>query len=85
MAGRRDGLGKFLACVGLVKEELALEVTQLDEIAIDQSKMAHAGSGEQLGLDASQRSTADDGNTGRPDSRLPFFAQRSEAGLAGVA
>ena len=43
------GFGEGLAGVGLVEEDLALEVGGLDEVAVDEGEGADAGAGEERG------------------------------------
>ena len=54
------GFGEALECVGLVEEDLALEVGRLDEVAIDEGEGSDAGAGEERGSRGSSGSAADD-------------------------
>ena len=58
--GRGDRLGKALAGVALVEEDLALEVGPLDDVAIDDSHAADAGADEGIGRRAAQCPAAAD-------------------------
>ena len=58
--GGGDGFGDLLGGVALVEEDLALEIGQLDEVAIDDSQETDAGAGEELGSDGAERAAADE-------------------------
>ena len=58
------GLGEGFAGVGLVEEDLALEVRGFDEVAVDEGEGADAGAGEERGGGGSRGSDADDGDMG---------------------
>lgn len=51
--------------VGLVEEDLALEVGGLDEVAVDEGEGADAGAGDEGGGGGSGGAAADDGDVGR--------------------
>ncbi len=55
--------------VGLVEEDLALEVGGFDEVAVDEGEGPDAGAGKQRGGGGSGGSAADDGDVGRASSR----------------
>ena len=56
------GFGQAFERVGLVEEDLALEVGGFDEVAVDEGEGADAGAGEQRGGGCSHGSAADDGD-----------------------
>ena len=58
------GLGEGFEGVGLVEEDLALEVGGFDEVAVDEGEGADAGAGEEGGGGGSGGSDADDGDVG---------------------
>jgi len=59
------GFGEGVAGVGLIEEDLALEVGRLDEVAVDEGERANAGAGEQRCGGRAGRSAADDGDVER--------------------
>ena len=79
------GLGQGGARVGLVEEDLALEVGGLDEVAVDECEVADAGAGEQRGGGGARGSDADDGDVGLSEELLATGADAGEENLAGVA
>ncbi len=79
------GLGQALAGVGLIEEDLALEVGGLDEVAVDEGEGAYAGSGEQRGRGSAHGTTADDGDVCPREPLLAGDADGGEENLAGVA
>ena len=58
------GFGEGFAGVGLVEEDLTLEVGGFDEVAVDEGEGADAGAGEEGGGGGSGGSDADDGDVG---------------------
>ena len=45
---RGDGLRRPGSGVGLVEQQLPLEIAQLDEVAVDDRDVAHAGPGQEI-------------------------------------
>ena len=80
-----SALGRHSQGVGLVEENLALEVGGLDEVAVDEGEGADAGAGEQRGGGSARGSAADDGDVGGGESLLAGGADAGEENLAGVA
>jgi hypothetical protein len=79
------GFGEVGVGVGLVEEDLALEVGGLDEVAVDEGEVADAGAGEQAGGGGSGGPDADDGDVGVGEEVLAALADAGEEDLAGVA
>jgi len=79
------GLGEGVAGVGLVEEDLALEVGGFDEVAVDEGEGADAGAGEEGGGGGSGGSYADDGYVGGAEEMLTCGSDAGEEDLAGVA
>ena len=73
------------AGVGFVEEDLALEVREFDEVAVNQGESADAGADEKRGGGGSGGSAADDGGVGSGEAALTFVADGREEDLAGVA
>ena len=80
--GGGDGLGQPVGHVLLVVQHLALQVVELDEVAIDDPHEADAGANERFSHHRAQRPATAHQRPGRRQPPLPFFAQRREAGLA---
>ena len=83
-AGGGDGFRGSFRGVGFGKEELALQIAELDKIAVDDAQRAHARARQDLGLHRSQRAAADDGDARGPDAGLSLGAQGRKALLTGV-
>jgi len=79
------GFGEGVAGVGLVEEDLALEVGGFDEVAVDEGEGADAGAGEEGGGGGSGGSYADDGDVGGAKQLLTGGADAGEEDLTGVA
>ena len=79
------GLGEGVAGVGLVEEDLTLEVGGLDEVAVDEGEGADAGAGEEGCGCGSGGSDADDGDVSRGEEVLASGSDAGEEDLAGVA
>jgi len=79
------GLGEGLEGVGLVEEDLALEVGGLDEVAVDEGEGADAGAGEEGGCCCSGGSAADDGDVRGGELALALSSDAGEEDLTGVA
>ncbi len=77
--------GEGFAGVGLVEEDLALEVGGFDEVAVNKGEGADAGTGEEGGGGGSGGSDADDGNVGGGQELLAGGSDAGEEDLAGVA
>jgi hypothetical protein len=77
VAAGRLGLGQRFEGVGLVKEDLALEVGGLDEVAVDEGEGTNAGAGEQRCGGCAHGSAADDRNMGGGE---PLLALLTDAG-----
>ncbi len=79
------GFGEGFAGVGLVEEDLTLEVGGFDEVAVDEGESADAGTGEEGGGGGSGGSDADDGNVGGAKEMLAGGPDAGEEDLTGVA
>jgi len=55
-----DGLGEDVEGVGLVEQDLSLQVRRLNEIAVDDFDIADAGANEKIGSGGSDSATAND-------------------------
>ena len=80
-----DRLGDAIDRVLVGEEGLAVEVGAFDEVAVDDGELPDAGTGEEVGADAAERSDADDEGVGRGELGLSFGSDGAGAGLAGVA
>ena len=69
----------------LIEQHLALEIMGLDEIAIDQAKMADAGPNQGIGQDGTQGPATTKCNMAIEQPALAFFAHAREAHLPAVA
>ena len=78
-------LGQGGEGVGLVEEDLALEVGGLDEVAVDEGEVADAGAGEQRGGGGSGGADADNGDACFGEQALALRADAGEEDLPGVA
>jgi len=79
------GLGEGLEGVGLVEEDLPLEVGGFDEVAVDEGEGSDAGAGEERGGGCSGGSAAYDGDVGGGEEMLAMGSDAGEENLAGVA
>jgi hypothetical protein len=79
------GLGERFASVGLVEEDLALEVGGLDEVAVDEGEGADAGAGEERGGCSPGGSDSDDGDVGGGEELLAGRGDSGKEDLTGVA
>lgn len=79
------GLGERGVRIGLVEENLALEVRRLDKVSVYEGEGPDAGAGQQAGGSRSCGSYANDGGVGGGDFLLAFDADAGEKHLAGVA
>jgi len=78
----RNGLGENVEGIGLVEERLTLQVRGLDEIAIDDSEVAYAGTNEKIGGGSADSTATDNGRPRGEQSLLPFRADPGEKHLA---
>lgn len=78
------GFGERVAGVGLVEEDLALEVGGFDEVAVDKGEGADAGARQEGGGSGSGGSDADDGDVGGGEEMLAGGSYAGEENLAGV-
>ncbi|MCU1222894.1 MAG: hypothetical protein JWQ42_987 [Edaphobacter sp.] len=85
LAASSFGLGERLKGIGLVEEDLALEVGGLDEVAVDEGEGADTGSGEEGGCCRSGGSAADDGDVRGGEHLLAMGSDAGEEDLTGVA
>jgi len=79
------GFGEGFAGIGLVEEDLALEVGGFDEVAVDEGECSDAGAGEQRGSGGSGGSDADDSDVRTGEELLAGGTDAGEENLAGVA
>ena len=79
------GLGEGFAGIGLIEEDLALEVGGFDEVAIDEGESADAGAGEEGCGGGSGGSDAYDGYMGGGEEGLASGSDAGEEDLSGVA
>ena len=79
------GLGEGFTGVGLVEEDLALEVGGFDEVAVDEGERAYASACEQRGGSRAHGSAADNGDMSGSQALLAGGANPGEEDLAGVA
>ncbi len=79
------GLGQRFQGVGLVKEDLALEVGGLDEVAVDEGEGTNTGAGKQRCGGCAHGPAADDGDMGGGQPLLALLANAGEEDLAGIA
>ena len=68
--------------IGLVKENLTLQVALLDEIAVDEDEGADTGSGKQCGRGRAGGTAADDGDCGAGEALLSFLTDGRKEDLA---
>jgi len=79
------GFGEGFAGVGLVEEDLALEVRGFDEITVDEGEGAYARTGEERRGCGSGGSDANDGDVGGAKELLAGGTDAGEEDLARVA
>ena len=60
--------------IGLIEQDLALEIGGLDEVAVDEDEVADAGASEERGSGGTGGSNADDGYDGPGEESLAGFA-----------
>ena len=75
--------GNSSATSRFVEENLAMEVVAFEKVAIDDPHMPDAGPDELIGDDAAQGAATANERSGRQQSTLPFFAERSEIASGG--
>lgn len=78
------GFGQGFAGVGLIKENLALEIAFFDEIAVNQGEAADAGAGQQAGGGGSGGSNANERDMGLADALLAVGANTGKKDLTGI-
>jgi hypothetical protein len=79
------GLGQGVARVGLVEEDLALEVRGLDEVAVDQGKGADAGAREQRSGGGAGGATTDQRDVRLGEPPLARFADAGKELIVALA
>lgn len=79
------GLGKCLAGIVLVEEDLTLKIAFLDKVAVDEGEGADAGAGEQSGGGGAGGSHADEGDVSGGEFLLAGIADGGKEYLAGVS
>ena len=79
-----DRLGCAGRGVGLVVQQLALQVAQLHEVTVDDQEVTNAGARQQVDHGRPEGPAADDEDAARPEARLSFGADSPEALLARV-
>jgi hypothetical protein len=79
------GFGQGLAGVGLIKEDLALQVALFDEVAVNDGEAADAGAGEQGGGGGSGGSAAGYGDVRLGEQKLAVGTDSGEDNLALIA
>lgn len=84
LAAGRFGFGQGLEGVGLVEEDLTLEIGGFDEVAVDEGERADTGAGEERCCGGSGSSAAEDGYMGGGQELLAGRAYAGEEYLAGV-
>ncbi len=77
--------GEGVACVGLIEEDLALEVGGFDEVAIDEGEGSDASAGEEGCGGGSGGPYADDGDVSSGEELLAGGADAGKEDLTGVA
>ena len=79
------GFGQGVEGVGLVEEDLALEVRGFDEVAVDEGERGDTGAGEQAGGCGARGPDSNDSGVSGTEFLLAFGADAGEEDLAGVA
>jgi len=79
------GLGQGGEGIGLIEEDLPLEIGGFDEVAVDQGQGAHPRASEQSRGCGTGCANADDGDVGLGEQSLSPGADAGEEDLAGVA
>jgi hypothetical protein len=80
-----DGFGELLVGVVFVEEDLALEVGEFDEVAIDDADVSDAGAGEAVSEDAAEGAAAGEQDGAVFEALLSEFADAAEEHLFVVA
>ena len=80
-----DGLGKALGGVALGEERLALKVTLLHEVAVNDDERADAGARDERRLAAAERAASDDCYARCQELVLSGFADAAKENLPGIA
>ncbi len=76
--------GQSKTCVGLVEEDLALQIALLDEVAVDEGECSHSGARKQACRGSASRSAAYNRNMCRLQFLLSLGADSGIQNLAGV-
>jgi len=84
-AGGGDSLWCLVLGICFVVKPLALQVGEIDVIAINQPQFCHSGARQRFCLKAAQSAAADDANRRALNPLLSGFADRSEPDLPGIA
>ncbi len=79
-----DGLGQGRRGIGLVEENLTLQIAALHVVAIDYRRRPTPARGEQHCLGASQSATADDDGVRLRHPELPFSADARKENLSRI-
>ena len=74
-----------LACIGLVKEHLALQIGKLDKVAVDERELPHACPRQQRSRNRTRCPASHNCNMGLRELSLPCLADSCEQDLAGVS
>ncbi|MEY2727522.1 MAG: hypothetical protein RLZZ458_3389 [Planctomycetota bacterium] len=80
-----DGFGELFGGVGFVEEDLALEVGEFDEVAIDDADVSDAGAGQAVGKYAAECTAAGKQDSAVFKALLSEFADAAEEHLFVVA
>ncbi len=80
-----SALGRFVGDIGLVEEDLALQVMGLDEVAIDDADHPDPGPGQVVGQHRSQGAATAEGHSALQERPLARLAELREPGLAAIA
>jgi hypothetical protein len=70
-----DGFGEGIARVGLVEKSLALQIGRFDEIAIEDSNAAYAGTDQEAGGSSANGAAANDYGAGGEEALLALEAE----------
>ena len=79
------GFGERIAGVGLVKEDLPLEIAFFDEVPVDEGEGADTGACEEACGGSAGGSDPNEGNMGSSELLLALLANTGKEHLAGVA
>ena len=79
-----DGFGEGITGIGFVEKSLPLEIGRLDEIAIDNSDAAYAGTDQQAGGSSANGAAANDYGVGGEEALLALEAEALKKYLPGI-